>query len=262
MDYKLADKVAVVLAASKGLGKAAAGSLSAEGCRTAICSRDETAVQRAAAMIGEKTGHEVFAFGADVESAADIKNFFQAVHAKWGRVDILVNNAGGPPLKTFDETTDEEWEKYFNITFLSIVRSVREVIPGMKKAGWGRIINITSITVKESLPGLIYSNSLRLAVVGLAKTLSRELGPYGITVHNVAPGFHRTDGLERIVRKRVEEGEERGDIFKTWEEAVPLRKIGEPEDLAALITFLASDQSRYMSGTTIQVDGGRLGGIL
>jgi len=262
MDYKLEDKVAVVLAASKGLGKAAAGSLSEEGCRIAICSRDKEAVQQAAASIREKTGREVIAFAADVESAADIRNFFQAVHAKWGRVDILVNNAGGPPVKTFDETTDEEWEKYFNITFMSIVRSIREVIPAMKKAGWGRIINITSVSVKEPLPGLIYSNALRLAVVGLAKTLSRELGPYGITVHNVAPGFHRTDGLERIVRKRMEAGEKREAIFKNWQENVPLRKIGEPEDLAALITFLASDQSRYMSGTTIQVDGGRYGGIL
>jgi 3-oxoacyl-[acyl-carrier protein] reductase len=132
----------------------------------------------------------------------------------------------------------------------------------MKNAGWGRIINITSVSVKEPLPGLVYSNALRLAVVGLAKTLSRELGPYGITVHNVAPGFHRTNGLERIVRKRMEAGEKREDIFKNWQENVPLRKIGEPEDLAALITFLASDQSRYMSGTTIQVDGGRYGGIL
>jgi 3-oxoacyl-[acyl-carrier protein] reductase len=262
MDYKLEDKVAVVLAASKGLGKAAAESLSEEGCRVAICSRDESAVQQAAASIREKTGREVLAFAADVESAAAIRNFFQAVLAKWERVDILVNNAGGPPVKTFDETTDEEWEKYFNITFMSIVRSIREVIPGMKKAGWGRIINITSVSVKEPLPGLIYSNALRLAVVGLAKTLSRELGPFGITVHNVAPGFHRTDGLERIVRKRMEAGEKREDIFKNWQENVPLRKIGEPEDLAALITFLASDQSRYMSGTTIQVDGGRYGGIL
>ena len=262
MQYKLKDKVAVVFAASKGLGKAAAEALSREGCRTAICSREEKAVQAAAASITKLTGYEVFAKAADVESARDIKDFIAAVKAKWDRVDILVNNAGGPPVKTFDETTEEEWLKYFNITFMSVVRAIREVIPEMKKAGWGRIINITSLSVKEPLPGLIYSNSLRIAVVGLAKTLSRELGAFGITVHNVAPGYHRTDGLERIVRRRMENGEKREDIYKAWQESVPLKKIGEPEDLAALITFLASDESRYMNGTTIQVDGGRYSGIL
>lgn len=262
MPYKLEDKIAVVFAASKGLGKAAAIALAKEGCRIAICSRDEAAITAAAVSIKAETGSEVFSQVADVESPQQIKDFISAVLSKWGRVDILINNAGGPPVKSFEETTDEEWEKYFAITFMSIVRAIREVLPGMKKAGWGRIINITSLSVKEPMPGLVYSNALRLAVVGLAKTISREVGPYGITVHNVAPGFHRTDGLERIVRKRMEIGEKREDIYRAWQESVPLRKIGEPEDLAALITFLASDESRYMTGNTIQVDGGRYGGAL
>jgi 3-oxoacyl-[acyl-carrier protein] reductase len=262
MKYKLENKIAVVFAASKGLGKAAAAALAREGCRIAICSRDKAAITATAESIAGESGREVFAQTVDVQSKQQIRDFITAVNSKWGQVNILVNNAGGPPVKTFEETTDEEWEKYFNITFMSTVRAIREVLPGMKQTGWGRIINITSITVKEPLPGLVYSNALRLAVVGLAKTLSRELGPYGITVHNVAPGFHRTDGLERIVRKRVENGEKREDIFKAWQDNLPLRKIGEPEDLAALITFLASDESRYMTGTTIQVDGGRYGGIL
>jgi len=262
MNYRLEDKVAVVMAASKGLGRAAAAALCAEGCRVAICSRDEKKSQQAAASIMNETGGEVYAGVADVGTAGQIETFIQAVIARWGHVDILVTNAGGPPVKTFEETSDEEWEKYFQITFMSTVRSIRQVMPEMKKAGWGRIINITSISVKEPLPGLIYSNSLRAAVVGLAKTLSQELGPSGITVNNVAPGYHRTDGLERIVRKRMEAGEKRDDIFNTWQQQVPLRKIGEPEDLAALITFLASDASRYISGTTIQVDGGRTGAIL
>jgi 3-oxoacyl-[acyl-carrier protein] reductase len=160
------------------------------------------------------------------------------------------------------ETSDEEWERYFNITLMSVIRAIREVVPVMKKQKWGRIINITSISVKEPLAGLIYSNSLRMAVVGLAKTISRELGADGITVHNVAPGFHRTAGLDRIVNKRVENGEKAEDIYKEWEQAVPVKKIGEPADLAALIAFLASEKAHYMSGTTIAVDGGRIAGVL
>jgi 3-oxoacyl-[acyl-carrier protein] reductase len=262
MDLGLEGKVAVVLAASKGLGKAAARELAGEGCRVAICSRDEENIKQAAEDITSETNAEVLPFLVDVEKPDHIKSFISEVQKKWQKVDILVNNAGGPPVKTFDETTDEEWETYFNITLMSVIRAIREVIPGMKKQKWGRIINITSISVKEPIMGLIYSNSLRLAVVGLAKTLSRELGPDGITIHNVAPGFHRTDGLERIVKKRVDNGEHADDIYKEWEQSVPVKKIGEPEDLAALIAFLASDRAHYMSGTTIAVDGGRVVGVM
>jgi 3-oxoacyl-[acyl-carrier protein] reductase len=262
MDLGLKDKVAVVFAASKGLGKAAALELAKEGCRIAICSRDKENIKSTAEEIRSKTKSEVFTSVADVENAKQINEFLSSVHKKWHKIDILVNNAGGPPVKTFEETTDEEWETYFNITFMSVIRAIRAVIPGMKKQKWGRIINITSIAVKEPIMGLIYSNSLRLAVVGLAKTLSRELGPDGITIHNVAPGFHRTDGLERIVKKRMENGEKSEDIYREWEQAVPVRKIGEPEDLAALIAFLASENAHYMSGTTIAVDGGRVTGVM
>ena len=149
-----------------------------------------------------------------------------------------------------------------NLKSYSYLRMSQLVIPHMKKNKWGRIINITSISVKEPIMNLIYSNALRLAVVGLAKTLSRELGPFGITVHNVAPGYHKTEGLERIVKRRMENGETEAEIYKEWEKSVPLRRIGEPDDLAALITFLASEKAKYMSGNTIQVDGGRYTGSL
>jgi 3-oxoacyl-[acyl-carrier protein] reductase len=262
MDLGLEDKVAVVFAASKGLGKAAALALAQEGCRVAICSRDEDNINQTAADIQSQTGSEIYQYVVDVEKGDQIKGFLKDVLKKWQKIDILVNNAGGPPVKTFMETSDEEWERYFHITLMSVIRAIREVIPVMKKQKWGRIINITSISVKEPIAGLIYSNSLRMAVVGLAKTLSRELGEAGITVHNVAPGFHRTAGLERIVNKRVENGEKAENIYKEWEEAVPLKKIGEPADLAALIVFLASEKAHYMSGTTIAVDGGRIAGVL
>jgi 3-oxoacyl-[acyl-carrier protein] reductase len=262
MQFGISDKRAVIFAASKGLGKAAAMVLAQEGCKVAICSRDQSAIQETGDLIQRETGGDVFVDVVDVENSDQISKFLDRVAAKWGGIDILVTNAGGPPVKTFDETSDQEWEKYFNITFMSVVRAIRKSIPSMKASGWGRIINITSLSVKEPMPGLIYSNSLRMAVVGLAKTLSRELSAHGITVHNVAPGFHQTDGLERIVKKRMEYGEKRDTIYESWKQSIPLGRIGEPKELANLIAFLASDQSAYMTGTTIQVDGGRYGGIL
>jgi 3-oxoacyl-[acyl-carrier protein] reductase len=262
MKTNIENKVAVVFAASKGLGKACALGLAQEGCKVAICSSDKNRIEQANIEIKSETGAEIFSYVVDVEKSDDIKNFINVVIEQWGHIDILVTNAGGPPVKSFEETTDEEWHKYFDITFMSVVRSVRAVLPTMKKQKWGRIINITSVSVKEPIMNLIYSNALRLAIVGLAKTLSREFGPYGITVHNVAPGFHRTDGLERIVKKRVEAGEKPEDIYAQWEKSVPLQKIGQPEELAALVVFLASEKSSYMTGTTIQVDGGRSAGVL
>ena len=262
MDLELRDRVAVVLAASKGLGKACAISLAQEGCRVAICARDAEQIEKSAAEITEKTGAQVFAVVADVGQLEEIGNLAKEVLKKWGRVDILVNNAGGPPVRTFEETDDEEWHRWFDITFMSVVRAVKAVLPAMKKAGGGRIINITSVSVKEPIAGLVYSNALRLGVVGLAKTLANELGPSGITVHNIAPGYYRTDGLERIVVDRIKKGETREAIFGKWEQNTPLRKIGDPAELAALVTFLASGKSGFMTGTTIQADGGRIASVM
>jgi 3-oxoacyl-[acyl-carrier protein] reductase len=262
MDLGLKDRVAIVMAASKGLGRACAQALAAERCRIAICSRNREQIDRTAKEIVQVTGAEVFAAVADVGKASDIESFVNDVARRWGRIDILINNAGGPPVKSFEETNDDEWHEYFDITFMSVVRAVRAVLPAMKKGGYGRIINITSVSVKEPIDNLVYSNALRLGVVGLAKSLANELGPCGITVHNVAPGFYLTDGLERVVNKRMEKGEHRELIFKQWAQSIPLRKIGDPSELAALVSFLASGKSSYMTGTTIQVDGGRISTVM
>lgn len=261
MDYGLSNKTAVIFAASKGLGKAAALSLAKEGCNIAICSSNRNNIENAAEEIRKEVKSEVFPAVIDVFDNNQIEEFIDMAIKKWGKVDILVTNVGGPPVKSFNETTDEEWHKYFQIIVMSVIASVRKVLPGMQNQNWGRVINITSSAVKQPFPGLIYSNSLRSAVVGLTKTLSQEYGKYNIHFHNVAPGFYKTEGLERIVTKRVEAGENREDIYAEWEKVVPLNRIGEPEELAALITFLASEQAGYMSGNTILADGGKYSGM-
>jgi len=262
MDLGLNNKVAAVFAASKGLGKEAARSLAKEGCKVAICSSNLNNIEIAADEIRQQTNAEVFTAVVDVSEKSQINNFLEKIFKNWGNVDILVTNVGGPPVKTFAETTDEEWLKYFNIIVMSVITSIRKVLPGMKKQNWGRIINITSIGVKQPFPGLIFSNSLRSAVVGLNKTLSQEYGNYNIHFHNVAPGLFKTEGLERIVKKRMEAGEKREDIYAEWEKSVPLNRVGEPRELAALITFLASEQAGYMNGNTILADGGKFAGML
>lgn len=261
MELGIKNKTAVVFAASKGLGKAAALSLANEGCKVAISSSNRKNIENAAEEIRAESGSEIFPAVVDLEQTGQINEFLELVFKKWGKVDILVTNVGGPPLKSFEDTTDDEWKKYFKIIVLSVITSIRKVLPGMQKQNWGRVINITSSAVKQPFPGLIFSNSLRSAVVGLTKTLSQECGKYNIHFHNVAPGLFKTEGLERIVAKRVEAGENRDDIYAEWEKVVPLNRIGNPEELAALITFLASEQAGYMSGNTILADGGKFAGM-
>lgn len=262
MDLNLKDKIAVVFAASKGLGKSAAMSLATEGCRVAICSRNKQNLEQTQNEIITKTGSKVLTQIVDVGKKSDINNFIQKVIDKWEKVDILVTNGGGPPVKPFTDTNDDEWHTWFNNTFMSVVRAIKAVTPLMQKNKWGRIINITSVSVKAPIENLIYSNSLRLGVVGLAKTLAAELGPFGITVNNVAPGYHLTDGLERIIKIKVDAGMKHEDVLDQWNEKIPLRRIGVPDDLAGLITFLASDKASYLTGATIQVEGGMYSGVL
>lgn len=262
MELNLKNRVAVVFAASKGLGKAAAMGLAAEGCHLAICSRDNHNLAQARDEIIAKTESDVLAHVVDVGKKSDLEKFIQLIFDKWQKIDILVTNCGGPPVKPFVDTNDEEWHTWFDNTFMSVVRSIKAVIPSMQKNKWGRIINITSISVKAPIENLIYSNSLRSGVIGLAKTLAAELGPSSITVNNVAPGYHLTDGLERIIKSKVDAGMKREDILNQWTHKIPLRRIGIPNDLAGLITFLASDHASFLNGATIQVDGGMYPGIL
>ena len=252
MDLKLNNKVAVVLAASKGLGKAVATALSAEGARVIIGSRDEAELNKTAAEIKQITGNEVIAIAVDVSKADEIEAFVSKAANAFGRIDILLNNAGGPPFDKFENFDDEQWQKAFDLNLLSVVRLSRLVLPHMQKTGGGRIINIVSVSVKAVLGGSVLSTTMRMGVVGMAKLMADEFGPYNITVNNVAPGLILTDRIKHTLPKDVDPEQSIKDRAKS----IPLGRIGKPEELAALVAFLASEQAAYITGTTIQVDGG------
>lgn len=263
MDLGLQGKVALVGGASRGIGKAVAMGLAREGCRVSICARTEQPLLEAADDIRTATGVDVLAVPCDMARADDVQRFVAATVERFGRLDIAVNNAGGPPLGAFERHSDEAWQAALNQNFLSAVRTIRAALPHFRKQGGGRIINITSYAVKQPLDGLILSNAARLAVVGLAKTLSRELGPDNILVNNVCPGPTLTTRMESLMRSRAEtEGRPYEEVAAEENRRIPLGHMGTADDVAALVVFLASEPARQITGTTIQVDGGVTASIL
>jgi 3-oxoacyl-[acyl-carrier protein] reductase len=256
MDIGLAGKVAIVGGSSRGIGRAIALALAQEGCNVAICARGQQELEAAAAEIRAQTGVQVLPVVCDMANHDDIRRLVRQTAGTFGRIDVVVNNAGGPPLGTFDDFAEEEWQKALDQNFLSAVRTIREALPFLRQRG-GRIINITSVAVKQPIDRLILSNSVRLAVVGMAKTLSREIARDGITVNNVCPGNIATQRLLSLFEARAQrEGRSFQDVVAEEEGRTPTGFLGEPADVAALVTFLASDKARYISGATIQVDGG------
>lgn len=263
MDLGLQKKVALVAAASKGLGRAVAEELAREGARVAICSRNETLIGKVAGEISTETCSEVFGFRADVSRTEDVERLVSKVADQFGTIDILVTNAGGPPPGTFDTLENSAWLDAFYLNLLSVVDLCRAVIPYMKANRWGRIINVTSISVKQPVDGLLLSNSLRAGVVGLAKTLSKELGPDNILVNNVCPGFTMTGRIDELANATAERtGLSREDVLRDWESTIPLGRIGNTSEFAALVAFLASERASYITGTTIPIDGGAIQGLL
>ena len=263
MDLGLKDKVAVVCASSRGLGYACAWELANEGARVALCSREAKAIKEAAARIAKETGSKALGVAADVTKAEAAKKVIGAAVKNFGRLDILVNNAGGPPPGPFETHDDQAWLAAFELNCLSAVRFSREAAPAMRRSGGGRIINITSVAVKQPIEGLILSNAVRAAVIGLAKTLSNELAADKILVNNVCPGFIETDRTRALVKARAERaGKSYEEIFRQQCAAIPLGRMGEPRELAALVAFLASDRAGYITGATIQADGGLLKALM
>ncbi len=252
MDLKLTNKVAIILAASKGLGRAIATTLSAEGAKVIIGSRNADELNKTAAEIQQLTGNEVIAIPVDVSKSEDIENFIKQAAAKFGRIDILLNNAGGPPFDKFENFDEQAWQKAFELNLLSVARLSRLALPYLKQSGNGRIINIVSGSIKSVLNNAVLSTSMRMGIVGMAKHMADEFGPYNITVNNVAPGLILTDRIKDTVPKGMDP--EKG--LKEKAKNIPLGRIGKPEELAAVVAFLASEQAAYVSGTTISVDGG------
>ena len=264
MDLGLHDKVAIVMAASKGLGRACATALAAEGARVTIGARGAQALEKTAQEIQQATRSRVLALPTDVTKAEDVEAIVTATVREFGRIDILVNNAGGPPAGKFESFGDAQWQAAFELNLLSTVRMVRLVLPHMRKTGSGRIITIVSTSVKQPIDGLLLSNAIRSGVVGLAKTLSVELAPDSITVNNVCPGRILTDRLHQIyhINERVQQGVSEEAVFKEMAQDIPMGRVGKPEELGALVAFLASQQAAYITGTTIQVDGGLVRSLL
>lgn len=263
MNLELEGKAALVAASSKGMGRAIAQGLAAEGARVAICAREEKALQEAAEAIRTSTGGQVLAMPADVTRPEDLGKLVSQTVAAFGTVHILVNNAGGPPPGLFDELTDDHWQGAFALNLLSTIRLTREVLPYMRQQRWGRIINLTSISVKQPIEGLILSNAIRTGVIGLAKTLSWELGRDNITVNNVCPGRILTERLRSVTAQRAtREGKTLEEALQAGLRDIPLHRYGQPEELANLVVFLASERASYITGTTIQVDGGLVRGLL
>jgi 3-oxoacyl-[acyl-carrier protein] reductase len=257
METGLKGKVVLLAGASQGMGRAAAQSFAAEGAIVAMNARNEDKLQQAAGEIRKSTSAEVYAQAFDVSYQAAVEKFVADIVKKYGRVDVCVANAAGPPAKTFLQVSLEEWHKAFEMNFMSVVNLAREVIPQMQKNKWGRLITITSTSVRQPIPDLILSSAIRPAVVGLVKSLAVEFGKDGITVNNVAPGYTATERLKELAGSRSKgAGVPETEIYEKWASEVPLRRLGKPEEIADAIVWLASERASYVTGQTILVDGG------
>jgi 3-oxoacyl-[acyl-carrier protein] reductase len=264
MDLGLQDKVAIVMAASKGLGRACATALAAEGARVTIGARNAQVLEKTAQEIQQTTRSRVLAVPTDVTKEEDVEAIVAATVREFGRIDILVNNAGGPPAGKFASFGDAHWQAAFELNLLSTVRLVRLVLPHMRTTGSGRIITIVSTSVKQPIDGLLLSNAIRSGVVGLTKTLSVELAPDNITVNNVCPGRILTDRLRQVyhINEGLQQGVSEEAVLKEMSQDIPLGRVGKPEELGAFVAFLASQQAAYITGTTVQVDGGLVRSLL
>jgi 3-oxoacyl-[acyl-carrier protein] reductase len=263
MNLGLTDRVAIVAAASSGLGRAAATELSREGARVAICARTAADLAKTAEQITRETGHEVFHQPVDVSDGAAVASFVAAVEHHFGRIDICVTNSGGPPSKLFKDTNPSDWKSAVDLLLMSTVFFAQETLPRMQKNKWGRFITITSYAVKQPVDGLLLSNSVRSAVTGLARTLANEYAAHGITVNNVCPGYTGTDRLGELAAVvSARHGTTPKEVFAGWERQIPAGRIGKPEEFAAVVAFLASERASYVNGTSIAVDGGIVRSLL
>ncbi|MEM3736865.1 MAG: SDR family oxidoreductase [Candidatus Bathyarchaeia archaeon] len=259
MDLGIQGMKAIVAASSKGIGRAIAVRLAMEGVDLVLCSRNQKSLNKALDEIQTYAGRGVDALAvpADITKAEDIKRVVESAVNRFGTVNILINNCGGPPVGPFLSFDDDAWQKAFDLIFMSAVRFSREVIPYMQARRWGRIVNLTSFTVKQPLENFALSNALRLALVGLTKTLSLELAKYGILVNGVSQGYTLTERAEEVLRAESQlTGETYEAVYKALESRIPLGRMAKPEEIADLVVFLVSQRASYITGANIHVDGG------
>lgn len=262
MESGLKGRGVIVAASSEGIGRATAEAFAREGAQVAMCARTEKTLSEAADQIRRATGAEVFAEPLDVTDAAAVQRYTETVAKQFGRIDVCVTNAGGPPAKNFLSVSLDEWRKAVDTNFMSVVHFARAVITYMQRHRWGRIITITSVTVKQPVEALVMSNAVRAAVVGLVKSLSNEFGKDGILVNNVAPGYTATERLKELAGVRALAGGISPDkIYEQWASEAPVKRLGEPREIADVIVWLASERASYVTGQTILADGGIYHGL-
>jgi 3-oxoacyl-[acyl-carrier protein] reductase len=263
MELGLQGKVAIVCAASKGLGRATALSLAREGARVVICARSAGALDGAAASIREATGAVIVPVVADVSRAADVDHLVAEAARQLGGIDILITNTGGPKSGPFTSLSDEDWRHAIDSLLMSVVRLSRAVIPHMRQRGGGRIINITSISAKQPVEGLVLSNALRAGITGLARTIANELASENILVNCVAPGYTATDRVVDLAdAAAAREGISAEAVQQRTVAGIPMQRLATTEEFADVVTFLASGRASYVTGTTLQIDGGYVRGLL
>lgn len=263
MDLGLDGKTAVVLASSRGMGRATARSLAREGCKVAMCARGAEALEAAAQEIRAETGATILTRSLDVEKRAPMREFVRHVVEEFGTIHVLVANCGGPPFGKAFDLSDDQWDDAVDSTLMVAVNWTREVAPIMIAQKWGRIVHLTSISVKQPIDGLILSNTMRAGVAGFAKTMSRELAPHNVLVNVVCPGLTNTERLKDLAQARAKESRTTPEeVARRMTAEIPLGRIGEPEEIADVVAFLASERASFLTGTTIQVDGGATRGLL
>ncbi|MGC8850270.1 MAG: SDR family oxidoreductase [Candidatus Bathyarchaeia archaeon] len=257
MDLGLKDRVAIVTGSSRGIGKAIAYGLAREGAMITVCARNEDLVKKTAEEVGCLTGTEVLPVKVDLSKGEEIKHMVNVTVRKFGKVDILVNNTGGPPSKLFTETLEKDWNEAVDLLLISVVNCCMEVIPYMKENRWGRIINMASFAAKQPAERLILSNAIRAGVLGLTKTLANELAEYGILVNSVCPGWTLTGRVMELARSIADKtGKTSDEVISEWASSIPLKRLAQPEEIADMVVFLASERASYVTGAVIQVDGG------
>jgi 3-oxoacyl-[acyl-carrier protein] reductase len=263
MDLGLKDRVALVAASSQGLGKAVAIGLAKEGAKLALCSRNAEALESTAQEIRRETEADVMAWPVDLTKEDQVHAFVEQAEKRFGRIDICITNAGGPPAKPFDATTVEDWRRAIDLNLMSTLFLAREVLPSMKARKWGRLVTITSLTVKQPIDNLILSNSVRAAVAGLVKTLSNEYGPHNVLVNNVCPGYTATDRLVELSSTLAKSsGASPAEIETRWTSQIPLGRLGRPGEFADAVVFLCSERASYITGQSILIDGGFAKGLM